>query len=929
MLDKAGTIFKDKVEVDQDFVQGDKHTIEKLVINIYGEHASPQFSDEELQQQLAIYRRYIVEAYNYLSFKGMDGIVEAAKNFGAVGVKLESVYVPLRARLDTPDGESWHRKAGRYYCGSKAVSDVDPDKIEQEILRADAAALPVEQWINGQQALVILGDPGSGKSTSMKRLALGLAQREDAPLPILLPLNAYSEALERQNISFQDFLPQYFQGKLTQLQGNKLRLLFDTALEQGKAFILMDGLDEVGDNRGQVVSLVEDFVRVWIPSPQSDRKSGNRMVVTSRFVGYRDCPLSDPRWQTVALNDWNGEEIGRFFNVFTLAVELAWAQGKDNAHARRLAEQELQTLLQVVEHNEGIRRLASNPLLASMLALIKRLGVTLPHRRVELYSLYMRTLLGSWKKNRNLDGRQIGPDIDLSSTQSLLAKLALHLRETNPQGGLINETAIRAYLERYYRTEEEYSKREAVEQAKGFLVSVHEYSNLLIERGHQQYGFIHLTFEEYLAGFGLALEEKEVLFEKIPELLGQAEHWKETLLLSLGVIAAVNSDQKKAKAILEKLLAIGESQYVLFAGEVLNDVGAAPLGNAITQKIRHGLVDLMRDGEADMQDRAKAGRILSDIGDTRPGVTVKKTQDNQRTVPDIDWQEIPTGTFRMGTEGDEGYDDEKPAHDVTLPRFFISRYPVTNAQYRCFIEAGMYEDQAFWHERLPEAAGLWLAGEMVGENLLETFPEDSREAYRKWLKNDKKRFQPYYWNDKQWNLDNHPVVGVSWFEALAYSVWLNDLLDDVKPEGEIECLKIRLPTEAEWEYAARGKQDLRYAWGSDPDPKLGNYKDTELKRTSAVGMFPAGKAFGLHDMSGNVWEWTSSRWGSDFGSPEFTYAEWERQENERNLIDKIDYKITRGGSWYYSADFVRCAIRYRYHPDIRDLNLGFRLLLGC
>jgi formylglycine-generating enzyme required for sulfatase activity/energy-coupling factor transporter ATP-binding protein EcfA2 len=929
MLDKAGTIFKDKVEIDQDFVQGDKHTIEKLVINIYGDQASLQFTDEELQEQLAIYRRYIVETYNHLSFKGMDGIVEAAKNFGAVGVKLESVYVPLRARLDTPDGESWHRKAGRYYCGSKAVSDVDPDKLEQEILRADAAALPVEQWINGQQALVVLGDPGSGKSTSMKRLALGLAQCEDAPLPILLPLNAYSEALERQNISFQDFLPQYFQGKLTQLQGNKLRLLFDTALEQGKAFILMDGLDEVGDNRGQVVSLVEDFVRVWIPSLQSDRTSGNRMVVTSRFVGYRDCPLSDPRWQTVALNDWNGEEIGRFFKVFTLAVELAWAQGKDNAHARRLAEQELQTLLQVVEHNEGIRRLASNPLLASMLALIKRLGVTLPHRRVELYSLYMRTLLGSWKKNRNLDGRQIGPDIDLSSTQSLLAKLALHLRETNPQGGLINETAIRMYLEQYYRTEEEYSKREAVEQAKGFLVSVHEYSNLLIERGHQQYGFIHLTFEEYLAGFGLALEEKEVLFEKIPELLDQAEHWKETLLLSLGVIAAVNSDQKKAKAILEKLLAIGESKYVLFAGEVLNDVGAAPLGNAITQKIRHGLVDLMRDGEADMQDRAKAGRTLSDIGDTRPGVTVKKTHDNQRTVPDIDWQEIPADTFRMGTEGDEGYKSEKPAHDVTLPRFFISRYPVTNAQYRCFVEAGMYEDQAFWHERLPEAAGLWLAGKMVGENLLETIPENSREVYRKWLENDKKRFQPYYWNDKQWNLDNHPVVGVSWFEALAYSVWLNDLLDDVKPEGDVECLKIRLPTEAEWEYAARGRQGLRYAWGSDPDPKLGNYADTELKRTSAVGMFPAGKAFGLHDMSGNVWEWTSSRWGSDFGSPEFTYAEWERQENERNLIDKIDYKINRGGSWYDSTVNVRSAFRLRDLPLNRNDLLCFRLLLGC
>jgi hypothetical protein len=146
MLDKAGTIFKDKVEVDQDFVQGDKHTIEKLIINIYGEHASPQFTDEELQEQLAEYRRYIVETYKYLDFKGIDGIAEAVK--GSSGLTLEAVYVPLRARLDTPDGETWHRISGRYFCGAKAASGADLEMLEQETGRAEASALPVEQWIN-------------------------------------------------------------------------------------------------------------------------------------------------------------------------------------------------------------------------------------------------------------------------------------------------------------------------------------------------------------------------------------------------------------------------------------------------------------------------------------------------------------------------------------------------------------------------------------------------------------------------------------------------------------------------------------------------------------------------------------------------------------------------------------------------------------
>ncbi|MBU0655353.1 MAG: SUMF1/EgtB/PvdO family nonheme iron enzyme [Gammaproteobacteria bacterium] len=934
MLDNKGTVFKGKVEVDQDFVQGDKHTIEKLIINIYGNQASPTYTDEELQQQLAEYRRYIIETYKYLDFKGIDGIAEAVK--GSSGVTLEAVYVPLRARLDTPDGESWHRLGGRYYCGAKAVAGNDPDKMEQEILRAETSALPVEQWINGQQALVILGDPGSGKSTSMKRLALGLAQRDNAPLPILLPLNAYSKELERDRISFEDFLPEYFQAKRTQLEKDKLQRLFTEALQQQKAMILMDGLDEVGNNRGEVVAQVENFVRAWIPDPQSCEKSGNRMVVTSRFVGYRDYPLTDPRWQTVALNDWNEEEIGRFFKAFTLAAEQAWVGGENHENAQRLAETELQSLLQVIGNNQGIRRLSGNPLLASLLALIKRQGVTLPHRRVELYNLYMGTLLRSWNRSRSLDKQPIGPEIDFSPTQRLLAKLALHLRQTNPQGGLIREEAMRDYLLAYYQ-EDGYTRKEADEQTKGFLDSVHKYSNLLIEKGHQQYGFIHLTFEEYLAGFGLALEREKVLCAKIPELLQQPEHWKETLLLSLGVMSVVNTDPEKANGILEELMSIGEPAHILFAGEALNDVGVSVLGNRMTRKVQQGLIDLMRHGESDMQERAEAGRTLGDIGDPRPGVTVKKANglpvmrqwgERKHTIPDIDWQEIPAGTFRMGTAGDEGYDDEKPAHDVVLSEFFISRYPVTNAQYRCFIEAGMYEDKAFWHEKLPEAASLWLGGEMVGEKLIETIPEKSRDAYRRWLKNDKRRFQPYYWKDRKWGLDNHPVVGVSWFEALAYSVWLNDVLADVKPDGADDKLQIRLPTEAEWEFAARGKQGLRYAWGEEADASMDNYDDTKIGQTSAVGMFSAGKAFGLHDMSGNVWEWTSSRWGQDVNSPDFKYSQWQQQDAERNLLEPVEFRVIRGGSWFITSDFVRCAIRGRNLPDLRLNDLGFRVVLS-
>lgn len=313
-----------------------------------------------------------------------------------------------------------------------------------------------------------------------------------------------------------------------------------------------------------------------------------------------------------------------------------------------------------------------------------------------------------------------------------------------------------------------------------------------------------------------------------------------------------------------------------------------------TQATRAWLTHIVEKHMLAVPQRVEAGCILSNLGDRRKGVTVRRVQGFSHAIPDIDWQKIDGGIFHMGTEGNEGRNDEKPAHDVTVPTFHISRYPVTNAQYRCFIDAGMYENRAFWEQNLPKPAVQWL--------------------------DENKPTQPKHWDDDKWNLDNHPVVGVSWFEALAYSSWLNSLLVELKPEGMVQNAKIRLPTEAEWEYAARGAKNLRYAWGNDADTSLGNYRDTDLGRTSAVGLFPQGKAFGLHDMTGNVWEWTSSR--------NLKYADWEKQKKDWDLLDADAARIFRGGSWYNSSDVVRCAFRSRLPPLNRNYFLGFRVVLG-
>ena len=825
----------------------------------------------ELQNQLAEYKRYLVETYKYLDFKGIDSIAEAVK--GSSGITLEAVYVPLRARLDTPDAETWHRLGGRLYRGAKVVADAEPEKLEQEISRAEQAALTVEQWMQQQPALVILGDPGSGKSTTLKRLALGLAQQENGPLPILIPLNAYSKALDQASISFEEFLPEYFHGKRAQLDRHKLRMLFTDALQQRTAVVLLDGLDEVGLNRGPLVEQVQSFVRAWVPERpvrmgkdkatyefalQQSQHSGNRMVATSRFVGYRDYPLTDPRWQTVALNDWNRKEIDRFFTGFTLACELAWKGGENQEDAQTQAETERRSLLRVIDANPGIRRLAGNPLLASLLALIKRQGVTLPDRRVELYKLYMETLLRSWNRARSLDKQPIGPEIDFSPTQRLLAKLALHLRQTNPQGGLIEEMAMRDYLRDYFLSDG-YTRKEADEQTKGFLDSVHKYSNLLIEKGHQQYGFIHLTFEEYLAGFGLALLREPELQTLFPAYLQQPEQWRETLLLSIGVMAVINTNPEKAEPILENLLATTEYKAVLFAGAALNDVGANVVSNRMARKIQHSLLSLGQDINQTLSIRRCAGLLLGDSS--------WLPEDLDRLKP------IRKGRFLYG----ENKTQTEIPHD-----YWIGKYPVTNAQYKRFIDAGGYKNKAYWTD----------------------------QGWQMRLKDHWQ--QPGFWEDSDRANPLSPVVGVSWHEAQAYCCWLQTQLSAQAVamgliEGFPENYSVRLPTNEEWERAARGVDGRKYPWGKDFKSNYANCRDAwevsaEDKGTTAVGLFFQGESpAGLLDAAGNVWEWTLDQDGDHYIS---------------------------GGSWDGHTVDLRCAIRIRYHPDGRYDNLGFRLVLG-
>lgn len=271
--------------------------------------------------------------------------------------------------------------------------------------------------------------------------------------------------------------------------------------------------------------------------------------------------------------------------------------------------------------------------------------------------------------------------------------------------------------------------------------------------------------------------------------------------------------------------------------------------------------------------RAAAYRVLGMYdADTRPFIGVKNG------LPDIDWVTIPAGIFQMGSEDDE----ENPLREINIDYDFkIARYPATYAQFQSFVDAddGWQDDR--WWQGLPEE------GEHNGTTYVTR--ELSEQAFK---------------------YTNHPREMVSWYQAIAFCRWFSWKLGGGYALDDIGSWKVRLPTEFEWEKAARGNTGWQYPWGNEPDTNKGNSSNTGIGKSSAVGIFFAGDTphweKPISDMSGNVWERCIT--GFD---------------------DFLDLEITkssvRGCSWMGSSDTIE-GCTYIEPRHILDDNTGFRLV---
>jgi formylglycine-generating enzyme required for sulfatase activity len=776
-------------------------------------------------------------------------------------------------------------------------------------MERDARHLSALDVLNREPHLVLLGDPGSGKSTFVSLVALCLAGESlglpdanlkalTAPLPpdepdrgqekpqpqpwdhgTLLPVRIVLRDLagcglpEPGQPASGDTLWNFIVAELGETLKEYAPHLKRELMERG-GLILLDGLDEVPDanrRREQVKQAVQGFAADFGKS---------RFLVTSRTYAYQRQDWKLDGFAEAVLSPFTPGQIDEFVDHWYAHISALRGLEAQDAQGRAAL------LKTAIQRSERLAELAARPLLLTLMASLHAWrGGSLPEKREELYANAVDLLLDQWespKVVRDAHGQPLVSQpslaewlaVDRTVVRAELNRLAFEAHRDQPRlegtADLAQERLVSALMN---------VTRNPDAKPARLIEYIRDRAGLLVARGEDVYTFPHRTFQEYLAACHLT---DHGFPDDLADLLrGDPNRWREVTLLAG---AKASRGTTAAAWILAEALCYRPPSRArkapepdcwgaLLAAQTLIENEGARLTHvsernaARRERIRQWLLAIVTQGWLPPVDRALAGEALSVLGDDR---------DLDELVT------ISAGPFLMGSTDEDEFasSDEKPQHELTLPEFKIGKYPVANAQYLRFIQA---------------TGRTWHADEGI-------CPERA----------------------------NYPVVYVSWHDAQAYCDWLTQVW---RAEGKITAGEIvRLPTEAEWEKAARGTDGRIWPWGNEWDETRCNSSETGINRTTAAGLFPTGASpYGCLDMAGSAWEWTSSLYGHiarnkvvvDFGYP------YNRDDGRENPEADNDWlRVMRGGAFFSSRDYARCAYRRRGNPSGVWYNYGFRIVVS-
>ncbi|WP_165774764.1 SUMF1/EgtB/PvdO family nonheme iron enzyme [Candidatus Viridilinea mediisalina] len=809
--------------------------------------------------------------------------------------------------------------------------------VEDAAVRALTFAGPqlVTEALAGQRCVVLLGEPGSGKSTVLRYLAhrlahAGLVEEVDPAtqldgwaavgrlLPILVPLLPLARQLaqhpERQGSDgdLWNYLVDHLQPRGAHAG---LAEAIMEEIEAGHVILLLDGLDEVAGeaSRAQVVQAVRTFAEHNPPC---------RIVVSCRTRAYDTAinPANQqwqlPGWPTATLADLTLAQMQHFVGAWYTAVAAG-----DVVIAAQCTER-IAELRAALSARRDLRDLGGRSLLLTIMALVHLRQRNLPEDRASLYRECVEILLARWELRGKAETEYqalmdyIGlPGVEVKALRPLLSEAAFRAHEArSPQNpGLLSADTLQVMVQEFLHTK---GHPNPFVGARRFLEYTDYRAGLLhAANAGNDYQFAHMTFQEYLAGLALVGAEQPV--QAILQRRNE-ERWRVPIFLGIG-----HAVSEGLPSLLRELLdeLTSDTQHVtgqrdaLLAAELGADVRWSRLpgtGFAKAQReLAAALADVVTGNLLPAAERVRAGELLAGLHDPRPGVCTLPPpmvefagEAFQIGITQAEYEAIvgQEEKGRFSKQAEAWYVDMLNITTLQIRPFALARYPVTNAQYQRFIEAGGYDPTQPWWDAAGRA---WLRRD-----------DQATEGLEPWQRRTHKQ-QPEWWTDPRFGKarPNHPLVGISWYEATAFCAWLTQHLRD----GYV----YRLPSEAEWEYAARGVQRRTYPWGEEtPDGERANFNRTH-NGTSAVGCFPLGATpEGILDLAGNVWEWTRSEYRS------YPYDPDDGREDSRKPAKK---RFTlRGGSWDVRSLHLRAAAPRLHGTPGRCVQVvGLRLARQC
>ncbi|MBK7779255.1 MAG: SUMF1/EgtB/PvdO family nonheme iron enzyme [Ardenticatenia bacterium] len=790
-------------------------------------------------------------------------------------------------------------------------------------------------------AFVVLGAPGAGKSTLLRHHELGMMldglRGATERISVFVPLSRYGSQDDDFAAPPLTWLASGWAAEHPDLPP------MPTLLAEQRVTLLLDAVNEMphrnADGYLARVGRWQAFV-----ADLAARLPGNRVVFSCRSLDY-SAPLSSkdlavPQLRIEPLDD---AKVQSFLDAYcpTQAREV-WASLKDQPQL-------------------GLLR---TPFLLRMLALQAERHRRPPTGRAALFSSFIRGALRNEVQGGNprfetgllvtlrdrqriVDNRQWPRPFDLPGAGLFppLADLAYAMQD---QRGSTEAAQIRLPYEQALDSLE---AALPVEQAEAVLLAGCDLGILDQDRGRDELLFRHQLLQEYFAARKLAAAphaelatsewRADCISPTVAELIAtlppaeplpplSATGWEETMLLA----GAMTADQD---AFAEQLA----DNNLPLAGRCAAQP-ESKVTEPVKERLRWALVNRSRDAKADLRARIAAGEALGELGDPRFKRCVSAAGVEYLMPPMV---RVPGGQYWIGS--DEGnYPDVLPRQQVDVDEFWIGQFPVTNAEYACFIKAGGYEEERWW---VGEAAQRWWRGEGTDDAnraqdhewrrrflddplLLDRMLADgeasqsSHQRWTTWIRYDDRRFEqflasrypdgckrlPDRWHRITGPDGCRPIVGISWFESLAFTQWLTALTS----------VTFTVPDELAWEAAAAGPSGQCFPFGEDFNVDAANNAALHLGRTTPIGIFAAGDSpCGASDLSGNVLEWTLSpalEEPARATTPPGTRA--ALAANSRAAA-----YIKRNREWLASGDTLRTSLRRAFPPSHRVIDTGFRL----